>query len=148
LKDKFNKIVTNNKNIGDLYRGTNEFKRGYQPRRNIVKYDNGDLLADSHNILKRWKSYFSRLLNVHRVNNIRQIKIRTAEPLVSDPRSFEVQIAIAKLKKFKSQGSYQFMPELIQAGYEKVRSKIYKLINSILNKEELPNQLLHEFTRR
>jgi hypothetical protein len=32
---------------------------------NLEKHGNGDLLADSHNILNRWKSYFSQLLNVH-----------------------------------------------------------------------------------
>jgi hypothetical protein len=38
-----------NKNIRDLYsyRGINEFRRGYQPRNNFVKHENGDLLADS-----------------------------------------------------------------------------------------------------
>jgi hypothetical protein len=39
-----------------MYRGINEFKRGYQLRRNFVKDKNGDLLADSQNIfLNRWK---------------------------------------------------------------------------------------------
>jgi hypothetical protein len=33
-------------NIRDLYRGINKFKRGYQPRSNIVKDENGNLLAD------------------------------------------------------------------------------------------------------
>jgi hypothetical protein len=28
-----------------------------------VKDENGDMLADSHNILNRWKNYFSQLLN-------------------------------------------------------------------------------------
>jgi hypothetical protein len=42
-----------NKNIRDLYRGINEFKMGYQPRNNLVKDGNGDLLADSHNILNK-----------------------------------------------------------------------------------------------
>jgi hypothetical protein len=41
-----------NKNIGDLYRGINEFKNGYQLRTNLVKDENGDLTADSHNIVK------------------------------------------------------------------------------------------------
>jgi hypothetical protein len=52
LKDKINEPVTNskNKNIRDLYRGINGFKRGYQPRNNLVKDENGDLLVDSHNI--------------------------------------------------------------------------------------------------
>jgi hypothetical protein len=50
LKDKTNELTTNskNKNIRDLYRGINEFKRGYQPRYNSVKDENGDL------ILERW----------------------------------------------------------------------------------------------
>jgi hypothetical protein len=30
--------------------------------------------------LKRWKNYFSQVLNVHRVNNVRQTEICTAEP--------------------------------------------------------------------
>jgi hypothetical protein len=45
LKGKINGQATNskNKNIRDLYRGINEFKRGYQPRNNSVKDKNGDL---------------------------------------------------------------------------------------------------------
>jgi hypothetical protein len=36
LKDKINEIESDskNKNIRDLYRGINEFKKGYQPRTN------------------------------------------------------------------------------------------------------------------
>jgi hypothetical protein len=34
---------------------------------NLVQDENGDLLAGSHNILNRWKNYFSQLLNVRRV---------------------------------------------------------------------------------
>jgi hypothetical protein len=67
LKDKINELESNskNKNIRDLYRGINEFKKGYQPRTNLVKDKRGDLLADSHKILNRWKNYFCQLLNVH-----------------------------------------------------------------------------------
>jgi hypothetical protein len=48
LKDKLNGLATNNKNknIRDLYRGINEFKSGYQLRNNLVKDDNGNLLAN------------------------------------------------------------------------------------------------------
>jgi hypothetical protein len=49
LKNKINELETNSKNnnIRDLYRGINEFKKGYQPRNNMVKEENGDLLAYS-----------------------------------------------------------------------------------------------------
>jgi hypothetical protein len=78
-----------------------------------MKDDNADRLADSHNILNRWKNCFSQLLNVHRVSDVRQIEIHSAEPLVRDPSPFEVEIAIAKLKKYKSPGSDQIPAELI-----------------------------------
>jgi hypothetical protein len=32
LKDKINELESNNKNITNLYRGINEFKKGYQSR--------------------------------------------------------------------------------------------------------------------
>jgi hypothetical protein len=52
LKDNINELATNskNKNIKDPYRGINEFMSGYQPRNNLEEDENGDLLADLHNI--------------------------------------------------------------------------------------------------
>jgi hypothetical protein len=44
------------------------------------------------------------------------------------------------LKKYKSPGSEQIPAELIQARSEILRSEIHKLINSVWNKEELPDQ--------
>jgi hypothetical protein len=83
VKDKINELAMNskNKNIRDLYRGINEFKRGYQPRNNLVKDENGDLFADSHNILNGWRNNFSQLLSVHNVSNVRQIEVHTTGPL-------------------------------------------------------------------
>jgi hypothetical protein len=142
LKDKINGLVTNSKNksIKDLYRGINGFKRSYQPRNNLVKDGNGDLLADSHNVLNMFKNYFSQLLNVHNVSDVRQIEVHTAEPLIPGPSRLEVEIGIAKLKKYKTPGSDQIPAELIQEGGEILLSAIHKLINSVWNKEELSDQ--------
>jgi hypothetical protein len=70
LKAKINELETNSKkkNIRDLYRGISDFKRGYKPRNNVVKDEKGDLVADSHSILARWRNCFSQLLNIHGVN--------------------------------------------------------------------------------
>jgi hypothetical protein len=73
---------------------------------------------------------------VHRVSDVRQIERHTAEPLVPDPRPFEVEIAVENLKRNKSPGSDGIPAELIQAGGEILRSKFHKLIKSIWNKEE------------
>jgi hypothetical protein len=47
LKDRISELATNsmNKNITDLYREIDEFKRGYQARNNLTKDENGELLA-------------------------------------------------------------------------------------------------------
>ena len=61
LRAKIEELETNSKikNIRDLYRGINDFKKGYQPRCNIVKDETGDLVADSRSIVARWRNYFS-----------------------------------------------------------------------------------------
>jgi hypothetical protein len=62
------------------------------------------------------------------------------EPLVPEPSAFEVEMAIGKLKSHKSTGIDQIPAELIKAGGRIIRSEIHKLIISIWNKEELPEE--------
>jgi hypothetical protein len=66
--------------------------------------------------------------------------IHMAELLVPEPSLVEVEIAIGKLKSHKSLGTDQILAELIKAGGEMLYSEIHKLICSIWNKEELPQQ--------
>jgi hypothetical protein len=105
-----------------------------------VKDENGDLLADFHNILNRWKSYFSQLVNVHNVSDVRQMEVHTVEQLVPVPSRLEVEIATAKLKKYKSPGSDEILVKLIKVRGESLLSLIHKLIHSIWDREELPDQ--------
>ena len=109
-KAKIEELESNSKsnskinNIRDLYRGINDFKKGYQPRTIIVKDEKGDLVADFHSIMTRWKNYFSQLLNVYGAKDVRQEEIHTTEPLVLELSAFEVELAIEKLKNHKSPG--------------------------------------------
>jgi len=123
-----------------LYRGISDFKKGYQPRCNIVKDEKGDLVADSHSIVARWMNYFSQLFNVHGVKEIGQAEIHTAEPLVPDPSASEIELAIDKLKGHKSPGIDQIPAELIKAGGRTIHLEIRKLIISIWKKEKLPEE--------
>ena len=142
MKVKIEELETNNKinNVRDLYRRINDFKKGYQPRTTIVKDEKGDLVADSHSIMARWRKYFSQLLNVHGVKDVRQAEIHTVEPLVPEPSAFEVELAIGKLKNRKSPGIDQIPAELIKAGGRTICCGIHKRIISIWNKEELPDE--------
>jgi hypothetical protein len=79
-------------------------------------------------------------LNVHGVNDVRQTEIHTAEPLVPEPSDSEVEMAIEKLKRHKLPDIDQIPAELIKAGGRTICSEVHKLINSIWNKQELPEQ--------
>jgi hypothetical protein len=142
LEEKINKLESNskNKNIKDLYRGINEIKKGYRPRTDLVKDERGDLLADPHKILNRWKNYFCQLLNVQGAGGIRQTEMHTAETFVPEPSASKVEVAITKLKRYKSLGVDQILAQLIQAGGETSQLDIHKLMKFMWNKEELPHQ--------
>jgi len=66
--------------------------------------------------MARWRNHFSQLLNVHGVNDDRQIEIHTEQPLWPELSAFEVEMAIVKLKRHKPPGFDQIPAELIKAG--------------------------------
>jgi len=142
MRAKIEELETNRKikNIRDLYRVINDFKKGYQPRCNIAKDEKGDLFADSHSIVARWRKYFSQLFNVYGVKDVGQTEIHTAEPLVPKPSASEVELAIDKLKSHKLPGIDQILAELIKAGGRTICLEIHKLITSIWKKEKLPEE--------
>ena len=48
-----------------MYKGINEFKKGYQPRAYVIKKQDGTIVADTTSILSRWEQFSSNLLNVN-----------------------------------------------------------------------------------
>jgi hypothetical protein len=72
------------------------------------------------------------------------IDIHTVERLVPGPSRFEVEIAISKMKKFKSPGS-----ELIQSGGEILQSPVYKtLIMFRIRRNCLRQYVSYSYTSR
>ena len=92
------------------------------PRANIVKDEKGDMVADSLSILvgcsilAGWRNHFCQLLILHGINDVRQTKIHTAEPLEPAPSAFEVEVATGQLKRHKSPGIDQILAQMIEAG--------------------------------
>jgi hypothetical protein len=66
--------------------------------------------------------------------------MRTAEPFVSQPRASEIEVAVGRLKRYKSPGVGQIPAQLVQARAEKLRSDIHEFVKLIWNKEEMPHQ--------
>ena len=80
------------------------------------------------------------------VNDVRQTEIHTAEQLVPEPSVFDFEFATEKLKSHKSPGIDQIPVELIKAGGRTIRFNIHRLIISIWNKEELPEEWKESIT--
>jgi len=142
LRAKIEQLETNSniKNIWNLYRVISNFKKRYQPRCNIVRDEKGDLVADSHSIVDRWRNNFSQLFNVYGVKGVGQADIHTAEPLVPDPSASEVELVIDKLKSHKSPGIDQIPAKLIKVEGRTLCLEIHKLITSIWKREKLPEE--------
>jgi hypothetical protein len=54
-----------------LHRGIIEFRRGCQPISNLMNDENGDLLADSHNIFKQAEKLLLPVVDVHSISDVR-----------------------------------------------------------------------------
>jgi hypothetical protein len=62
------------------------------------------------------------------VSEVRQMGLHAAEPLVLDHSPFKVEIAIAKLKRYKLPCNDHIVEELIQARGEALWSDMHKLV--------------------
>jgi hypothetical protein len=60
------------------------------------------------------------------MDDVRQTEMHTAEPFVPEPSASEVEVAVGKLKRYKSRGFDQIPTELIQAEGEHLLSEIHK----------------------
>jgi len=72
--------------------------------------------------------------------------MHTSEPLVPEYSCSEVGIATGKLNRHETPGTDQIPAELLQTGGNILCSEIHRLTNSILNKEELPQQWKESIT--
>jgi hypothetical protein len=98
------------------------------------------LVTDFHRILARWRNHFSQVLNIHGVNDVRQTEIHIAEPLVPQPSADEFELATEELRSYKLPDIDQIPAKLIKDGGRKIHYEIHKLIISIWNKEEMPEE--------
>jgi hypothetical protein len=91
------------------------------------------------------------VLNVHGVHDVRQMDRHTAEPLVPEPSLVEVELAIGKLKSYKSPATDNIPAELIKSGGETLYSEIdlfvvYGIRRNCHNSGR--NLLLYQFIKR
>jgi hypothetical protein len=64
-------------------------KKGHQHRVYLIKYKNGDLLADSQCSVDRWKNYFSKP-----ADEFREPEIHIPELLVPEPSLMKLVLSL------------------------------------------------------
>ena len=86
MKAKVSKLEesSKNKNIREIYKGINEFKKGYQPRNYVIKKHDGRIEADRTSILNIWEKLFSNLLKVNQSTSYEGSEVYTAEPNIPE----------------------------------------------------------------
>jgi hypothetical protein len=122
------------------YRGVNDFKKGYQPRTNIVKDKKGGFVADSHRSFARWRNHLSYVECTLHGDGVRRTEIQTAELLVPESSAFEVAMAVCKLKRHGSPGNNEIPADLGIAEGGTIRPEVHKLIKFVENKDELTEE--------
>jgi hypothetical protein len=76
----------------------------------------------------------------HAIRDVRQTEIHTAEPLVPEPSAFAIEVSVQNLRRHKSPVIGQIPADMIKARSRTILSYIHKLITSIWNKKELPQE--------
>ena len=79
-----------------MYKGINEFKKGYQPHAYVIKKQDGIIVADTISIVSRWDQFFSNLLNVNQ--GMKEVKYSLQSQLSQNL----VELAIENVKKHKA----------------------------------------------
>jgi hypothetical protein len=89
LKDGINELESSskNKNIRDLYRGINEFKKAYQPETNLVNDEKAFYLLILI-IVRMGGRITCQLLNVQRAVGVRQTEIHTGGAICARAQFF------------------------------------------------------------
>ena len=76
MKAKVNTLEDNSKkkNIREMCKWINEFKKGYQPRDFVIKKHDSTIVANTTSILSRWEQFFSNILNVNQSTTTKEVK--------------------------------------------------------------------------
>ncbi|KAF0686884.1 Uncharacterized protein FWK35_00036068, partial [Aphis craccivora] len=94
-----------------------------------------ELVTNKREVAEEFKSYFDKLLN--------NTTIRTNEHTnmqYSSPSRSEINAAINKLKNNKAPGENHIVAELVKNSEEAVKNEMWKLINIIWEKQQIPEE--------
>jgi hypothetical protein len=100
----------------------------------------GDLFTDSHGILAIWSKRFSQSFYLFGVNDFRKTEVHKSKPIGPESIAFGFEMSIEKVRGRKLLGIDHIPTEMFKAWDKTISLEVQKLINTIWNKEELPEE--------
>jgi len=93
-------------------------------------------------VVEKFKIYFDKLLNNTTTRTIEHTNIQysSLEPNIISPSRSEINAAINKLKNNKAPGENHIVAKLVKNSGEAVKNKVWKLINIIWKKQQIPEE--------
>ncbi|KAI5714830.1 hypothetical protein M8J77_006182 [Diaphorina citri] len=128
-------------NAKEFYRTARYFNKGYAARIDLIKDNDGQLVADEKKALEIWRKYFKELLNTEGTaesNNESEIIIENEEE-AEEPTLEEIRAAVKILKNGKAAGKDGIPTEVLKKGGEKLSEKIWLLMRTIWKEESIPS---------
>ncbi|XP_066940979.1 uncharacterized protein [Macrobrachium rosenbergii] len=102
----------------------------------IIKDENGNILIEEEEVKRRWKEYFSQLLNTE--NECEELEnVPPVEGPIANTRESEVESAIKKGKVNKAAGMSELTTEMIKALGNLGKEWVHTLLEKICYVEEM-----------
>ncbi|XP_054289682.1 uncharacterized protein LOC129004977 [Macrosteles quadrilineatus] len=130
-------------NAKEFFRAVRFFRKGFSPKTNSIKDENGNLTCEVKSVLDTWKQYFSKLLNadggVSKEEENEDV-YQNVQPEVCEPSESEVHEAIKQLSSNRAPGNDGIPVEIFKVGGKTLLINFHKLILEIWRKESMPDE--------
>lgn len=135
-------MENNRYNPKQFFNTSNTIKQGFKQQTLMIKNQVGELVTNKREVAEEFKSYFDKLLNntTIRTNEHTNMQYSSVEPYISSPSRSEINAAINKLKNNKAPGENHIVAELVKNSGEAVKNEMWKLINIIWEKQQIPEE--------
>ena len=123
------------------FQGIKRMRNGFQPRTDLIRNKEGDIVVGREEIKQRWIEHFKELLNrPPPQNQVEEMELDgelgNVEPLTRE----EILDAVKRLKNNKAAGIDNISAELIKYGGQPLHDKISDLLMDIWQEETMPGE--------
>ena len=122
-----------------LYEGIRKIRTGFQPRTTMCKNKQGIIVGEEKEVLEVWAIHFKELLNPNGITTTsEEINYFGQENNIIAPTLQDTLGIIRNVKNNRAPGEDSITSELIKYGGRKLWNRIYQLIKTIWETEQMP----------